>query len=344
PANALPVADDEIALDLCAAPGGKAGQLARFAGLLVANEPNPSRAAMLAGNLERLGLDNCSVVSESPERLARKWPEAFDAILVDAPCSGEGMFRRDPDAIGEWSLKRVAGCAERQREILSGAVKMLRPSGRLLYSTCTFNRLEDEDNARWLRESLGLEPMDFSLEGAGASLDGCLKLWPHRVRGEGQFMALFRKPGSHSLARRGEFCDTTEAARAASLLSDALGFDVRKVYNSGGFRLIGQRLHWLKGDFPDMSGIKTHMYGLCLANLRKGYVLPDHALAMALPRGIMKEIEVDMPGAMRFISGQELYNDAEGWAIVVYRGMPLGFGKGSQGRVRNHLPKGIRVR
>ena len=189
----------ERILDLCAAPGGKTTQIAaamRGRGVLVSNEPVPSRARILAENLERLGVVNAIAVCAYPEALAARWPEWFDAVLVDAPCSGEGMFRREPAARAEWRPGAPAGCARRQAEILDRAAELLRPGGRLVYSTCTFNRLEDEGSVESLLQrhpEFSLE--DFALPGAGRSEGGMLRAWPHRLRGDGHFVARLRKRG-----------------------------------------------------------------------------------------------------------------------------------------------------
>ncbi len=199
PVAALDPQPGERVLDLCAAPGGKSGQIAarlKGRGFLLSNEIEFSRARILLGNLERLGVSNALVTSSPAEALARALPAFFDRVLVDAPCSGEGMFRRDPDAAAQWSPDAPAGCATRQTAILNDAARMLRPGGRLVYSTCTFNRQENEGVVReFLRTHPDFEPDAFELPGIGASKNGCLRLWPHRIEGEGHFLAcLTRRP------------------------------------------------------------------------------------------------------------------------------------------------------
>ena len=194
----------ERVLDLCAAPGGKATRLAECAGALVANEIEPRRAKVLLSNLERMGAWNAAVTNESPARLAQALPEAFDAVLVDAPCSGEGMFRRDPGAIAEWTEASNLGCQKRQREILACAARLVRPGGRLVYSTCTFSPLENEDNVEWfLREFAEFSARDFSLPALGRSQNGCLRVYPHRAAGEGHFVALLARAGESQPLSKG---------------------------------------------------------------------------------------------------------------------------------------------
>lgn len=199
PASALKAVPGERVLDLCAAPGGKASQIALAMGgegVLVANEVDAARARVLAANLERLGVTNAVVLNETPARLAARWPGYFDAVLVDAPCSGEGMFRRDPQSREAWTDAAPRGCRKRQGEILDAAAKLVRPGGRLLYSTCTFNGEENEGSvADFLRAHADFAPEEFALPGLGASRGGMLRIWPHRARGDGQFAALLRRAG-----------------------------------------------------------------------------------------------------------------------------------------------------
>ena len=197
PAAALKARPGERVLDLCAAPGGKSSQIALTMGgegVLVANEVDAARARVLAANLERLGVTNAVVLNETPARLAARWPGYFDAVLVDAPCSGEGMFRRDPQSREAWTDAAPRGCRKRQGEILDAAAKLVRPGGRLLYSTCTFNGEENEGSvADFLRAHADFFPEEFALPGLGASHGGMLRIWPHRARGDGQFAALLRR-------------------------------------------------------------------------------------------------------------------------------------------------------
>ena len=199
PAAALKARPGERVLDLCAAPGGKASQIALTMGgegALVANEVDAARARVLAANLERLGVTNAVVLNETPARLAARWPGYFDAVLVDAPCSGEGMFRRDPQSREAWTDAAPRGCRKRQGEILDAAAKLVRPGGRLLYSTCTFNGEENEGSvADFLQHHADFAPEEFALPGLGASRGGMLRIWPHRARGDGQFAALLRRAG-----------------------------------------------------------------------------------------------------------------------------------------------------
>ena len=233
PVAALDPQPGERVLDLCAAPGGKSGQIAarlNGRGFLLSNEIEFSRARILLGNLERLGVTNTFVTSAPAEALARVLPAFFDRVLVDAPCSGEGMFRRDPEAASQWNPDAPAGCAARQTAILNDAARMVRPGGRLVYSTCTFNRLENEGTVReFLRAHPDFEPDAFDLPGVGASQDGCLRLWPHRIEGEGHFLARFTRKGEETCARNVSLPEVRASVESRRVESET--FSVRAQIN-----------------------------------------------------------------------------------------------------------------
>ena len=225
----------ERVLDLCAAPGGKSGQIAarlNGRGFLLSNEIEFSRARILLGNLERLGVTNAFVTSAPAEALARVLPAFFDRVLVDAPCSGEGMFRRDPEAASQWNPDAPAGCAARQTAILNDAARMVRPGGKLVYSTCTFNRLENEGTVReFLRAHPDFEPDAFDLPGVGTSRDGCLRLWPHRIEGEGHFLARFTRKPEETCARNVSLPEVRASVESRRVESET--FSVRAQINDG---------------------------------------------------------------------------------------------------------------
>ena len=235
PVAALDPRPGERVLDLCAAPGGKSGQItARLngRGFLLSNEIEFSRARILLGNLERLGVTNAFVTSAPAEALARALPAFFDRVLVDAPCSGEGMFRRDPEAASQWNPDAPAGCAARQTAILNDAARMVRPGGKLVYSTCTFNRLENEGTVReFLRAHPDFEPDAFDLPGVGASQDGCLRLWPHRIEGEGHFLARLTRKGEETCARNVSLPEVRASVESRRVESET--FSVRAQINDG---------------------------------------------------------------------------------------------------------------
>ncbi|HIS93280.1 MAG TPA: hypothetical protein IAA84_09720 [Candidatus Alectryocaccomicrobium excrementavium] len=335
PAEVLCAQPCERVLDLCAAPGGKATRLAECAGALVANEIEPRRARVLLSNLERMGAWNAAVTNETPARLAQALPEAFDAVLVDAPCSGEGMFRRDPAAIAEWTEASNAGCQKRQREILACAARLVRPGGRLVYSTCTFSPLENEENVEWfLREFSDFSARDFALPGLGASQNGCLRVYPHLAAGEGHFIALLARAGESVPLRDG-------ASTPPALPGGAAGF--WEALPPGSLTERGETVCLQNALLPPLRGLRALREGLPLFSCKKGVYRPEHAAGMALRANV--GIELTAEEANAYLGGAPLplgERAAEGWALMRYQGMPLGWAKGSGGVCKNHLPKGLR--
>ena len=337
----------ERILDLCAAPGGKTTQIAAALGgegLLISNEPEPARAKVLAANLERMGVRNAAVTNAYPDALSARWPEYFDALLCDAPCSGEGMFRREPDSRTEWRSASPAGCAKRQAEILDRAAELVRPGGRLVYSTCTFNRNENEDTiAAFLSRHPEFEPEDFSLPGVGASENGCIRIWPHRQRGDGHFAAKLRKGGS---AKRRE-APAFRIDRECAALIDRLEAEVCALPGALKARLVrlGDYLYAIPAECPDTKGLKLASAGVCLLRIGKNYIEPAHALAMALDTSLpLQKMELDDQQARRYLAGEALEcENLKGCTWICWRGMPLGWGKASNGQMKNHLPKGLRL-
>ena len=345
PAAALDARPGERILDLCAAPGGKSTQLAAAMdnyGTLVSNDPELARAKVLAGNLERMGAANAMVVSMLPDRLAAKWPGYFDAILVDAPCSGEGMFRREPESRTEWNPSAPAGCATRQAGILDAAATMLRPGGRLIYSTCTLNRPENEGSiAAFLARHPDFSPEDFALNGLGGSTGGMLKVFPHRVRGDGHFVAKLRK----AEGRAPKPIPPVKANPAAARLLQQLEREICPLpawLSDMRIELRGDWLYALPKDAPDADGLRVISPGLCLLRAGRSHIEPQHALAMALD-GARRAADLDDAKAIAFLTGESLpFGGENGWTLVTWRDMPLGWGKASQGMLKNHLPKGLR--
>lgn len=351
PVSVLSPRPGECVLDLCAAPGGKSTQIAAALageGLLVSNEPVPSRAKILSRNIERMGVPNALVVSAQPEALAARWGVLFDAVLVDAPCSGEGMFRRHPETRAEWNPASPAGCAERQRRILGCAAAMLRPGGRLVYSTCTLSPEENEETMRWfLQEHPDFSVQPFSLSGNYGTLDapeGMLRLYPHRVRGEGHFVACLRRAGDAPAA---------DLMRPAAERLSPPAPAVRAAYSAFATPLrglpaanaqLGDAL-LSAPDLPPLDGVRVLRAGVQLGTLKGKVFAPDHALAMCLsPACGLPVLALDRAGALRYQSGEALPapENMSGWALAVYEGLVLGFGKASGGQFKNHYPKGLR--
>ena len=342
PAAMLPVKvlnprPGEKILDLCSAPGGKATQIGcamHGKGLLVCNEVIPKRALILSRNIERLGITNTVVTGARPEILASRWKGCFDAVLADAPCSGEGMFRRDPETRIEWSPEKASGCVIRQREILTSAAELVRPGGRLVYSTCTFNPDENENMIQWfLNTHSDWEAEPFQLPGADGK-NGFFTCYPHRTKGEGQFTALLKKKGNSECP----FIPDTSLPKAGS--KDAVRFADSFPGLPNATHIFGHTL--IHTEFlPDIKGISVYRIGLHLGEIHDSYFIPDHASAYIAASSIQKSI-VDPEHALRYMSGETVDGNESGWTVVTCNGMPLGWGKGTGGIIKNHYPKGLR--
>ncbi len=336
----------ERVLDLCAAPGGKSGQIAsrlRGRGLLVSNEPVPSRAAILSATIERLGVANGAVTCEQPARLTEKWPDFFDRVLVDAPCSGEGMFRRHLEARLEWTVQTPLHCARRQSEILQSAAGLVKAGGVLCYSTCTFNCLENEGVVEaFLRSHPEFHLKPFTISPGLAAEGGMLRLWPHRMAGEGHFVALMKKAPGEATAYTGRMTglplpDRENLAAYGAFMREAgsTGLEPNGLFAG---RLVAAP------DLPDLSGIRVLRAGLHLGEARGKRFLPDHAWAMA-GEGLFDgpSVSLDLGEAEAFLRGEALpRGDGGGWAVMRYLGLALGWGKTADGRIQNHYPKGLR--
>ena len=322
-------------LDLCSAPGGKGTQLAQYMageGIIYLNEINFRRAKILSSNVERLGIKNAAVVCASPQTLALRAQGFFDKILVDAPCSGEGMFKKEPNAVAEWSEENVKMCAARQSGILDCAAQMLAEGGTLVYSTCTFAREEDEGQ---IADFLQTHP-EFCLTEEH-------KLMPHRVRGEGHYAALLKKYGGVA-TQRGS--DAHAVRPRADKKAEALFKDFASRCLSIGFeRLhsVADRLYSLPEGYVDL-GVQTLRAGIELGEISNGRFIPSHSLAMCLSPQQARFIELDQSTALSYLSGNTFpCGQTEGWAVASYLGFSLGWCKVSGGVAKNHLPKALRI-
>ena len=322
----------ERVLDLCSAPGGKGTQIAQAMqgkGLLVLNEKMPDRAKVLLQNVERMGVANAVVTCAEPSELAARLPAFFDRILVDAPCSGEGMLRKEPAAAENWSEENVFMCAERQKKILESAVSMLAPGGTLVYSTCTFAPEEDEETADWLARAF---PELTCTEQK--------KIYPHRERGEGHFAARFIKEDGERAAFR---APKLPADRAAVAAYRAFAGDFLRRPPEGTFASFGNSLCLLPGEVFPLGGLRVLRCGLQLGTMEGKRFVPAHALALGVPRqDIAALCSYPQEDIARYLHGEELpAAELRGWCAVAYEGWPIGLGK-SSASMKNHYPKGLR--
>ncbi len=331
----------ERVCDLCAAPGGKTTQIAtKMAGegFLLCNEINPKRAKILSRNIERMGVANALVTNEHPQNLAKRYAGYFDRVLVDAPCSGEGMFRKEEAAVTDWSEDTVSMCAHRQGEILHSAAQLVKAGGRLVYSTCTFAPEENEQAV----ENFLQEHTDFEMERVSAPwfapvMEGAFRLWPHKLLGEGHFAAVLRKKGEPQEAVKQKGGDPlpkewTEFAK---------GFGIS--LPAGKAITFGQSLYWAPGDMPDIRGIKVLRPGLELGEAKKGRFEPAHGLALWLSDGKnVHNLRADSDEIKAYLHGETIPSDKKGWCLVTVDGYSIGWGKGDGNVLKNHYPKGLR--
>lgn len=349
-------------LDLCAAPGGKSTQLATYlgdSGLLVSNEINTQRSRILSQNIERMGIKNAIVTNEDSFVLASHFPGFFNAIQVDAPCSGEGMFRKLPEAIEQWSMENVAICAARQKEILDNAAVMLKPGGTIVYSTCTFSKEENEDVIEYFLE----RHPDFTLEEME-------RFWPHKVDGEGHFVAKLVRRGcvdtdlkadrktkknKNSKNRKNETKPalTKENMKLLSeFLDETISEDMAAWIKNSRLVMFGEQLYRLPDMEVDIKGLKVQRAGLHIGEFKKQRFEPSHSLALALKISEAKNVVKltwDDPQTTGFFNGQSVMLSDEqtaeckkGWALVCVDGYPAGWGKVNGAQVKNHYPKGLR--
>ncbi|MCQ2557205.1 MAG: RsmF rRNA methyltransferase first C-terminal domain-containing protein [Ligilactobacillus sp.] len=361
----------EKVLDLCAAPGGKSTQLAENManqGLLVANEINRKRAAILAENLERAGALNTIVLNESPQNLASVFPGYFDKIVVDAPCSGEGMFRKDHDAIKYWHADYPAECAVLQKEILTETMQMLRPGGTLVYSTCTFAPEENEQIVAWLLERypyLELVPIKrFAGMDAGRpdwangnpDLTKTVRMMFHHFQGEGQFVAKLVDTRMPEVAAKPQKKKKAKGKRTNHIGLSGQQFDLWQDFaqksglkleiSKSDLRLSGDYLYWYHKDWPDISRLKFMRPGIMLGVFKKNRFEPSYTLALALqPEQIERVLEVTKEEWQAYVAGNTLtltQRHPVGWYLLVCEKKPFAFGKVVDLTVKNFFPKGLR--
>ena len=350
----------ERILDLCAAPGGKTTHLAskmQGKGLLVSNEIHPSRAKILSQNVERMGIANAVVCNEDSSVLAKRFPNFFDRIVVDAPCSGEGMFRKDVNALKEWSLYGVEKCAARQLMILGNAADMLKPGGRLVYSTCTFSPEENEGViSRFLKvhgdfmieEGIRVKGADTGrpdwVENPVAGLENTIRLWPHKIDGEGHFAAVLRKKEGGTAVK----VNPVKGIKDRTVLGYYREFEKKFLCTKkeGPFILYGEQLYLAPEQMTDLSQLKILRPGLHMGTIKKNRFEPSHALALSL-KAVQAACHIGLShrdaGAFAYLRGETLAAASDpGWNLVLVDGYPLGWGKASKGVLKNHYPKGLR--
>lgn len=359
PAECIDIDPNWKILDMCAAPGGKSSQLKNKLGengILVSNEIVSSRCKILTGNFERLGLRNAITTCMDTGKLARLYPNTFDLIMVDAPCSGEGMFRKEEVAIDEWSEENVKMCAKRQAEILDNAALCLKDGGYIIYATCTFSLEENEmtvDAFLTRHDDFELVSVKKEVEDAtsdGISFDGCKteninfarRFYPHKSKGEGQFMAVL-----HS---KYESSSSYPAAKVSQDKIDKTVYDflgsVLTDYDKNHVLMYNGNPVYFTSDFPVNKGT-AFACGVTIGEIRKNYIQPHHQFFMAMGDKFIRKIELDPDSdeMKKYLHGEEIDVDCDnGWAVITTNGCSVGGVKVVSGRAKNHYPKGLRLK
>ena len=367
------LAPDAMVLDLAAAPGGKTTHIAsnmQNQGTIMANEIHPRRVWDLAGNLERWGVTNALVVNETPERLAAQLGAFFDLVLVDAPCSGEGMFRKNDTALKDWSPDLVLGCAERQLDILGNAARLVRSGGFLLYSTCTFSLEENEHllgtfltrcleageefQITGIENQAGFQPgislgLDFQ-PAISSQLEKTVRLYPHLQGAEGHFFALLQRKSG--ISEKMSFSRTTPLPpNLMKLFQDFTIENLECSFPADRLALQGNYVYLQPERMPDLSGLKIIHPGWWLGTFKKNRFEPSHALGMGLkPEQFLRleKIRPDNQLIKKYLRGETIPSDGPpGWTVICLDGgetgiFPVGWGKRNQGILKNFYPRGLR--
>lgn len=363
PAMLLPVEPGDRVLDLCGAPGGKSTELGvKLAGkgVLISNDISNSRAKALLKNLELWGISNICVTSETPDKLADVFGPWFDKILIDAPCSGEGMFRKDDDMVKSYEERGPEYYSEIQKEITDQAVRMLAPGGLLLYSTCTFSRCEDEEIICHILENhQEMELIRLPLfEGAsgGIGLDGCIRLFPHKIKGEGHFISLLRKNGGgaeRTAAGSRERSRTEPQGKKAPALptelTDFLAL-MNREFDDSRIMIKNDSVYYLPENFAPAKELRYLRTGLLLGELKNKRFEPGQALAMTLHAEEFRQTiswKKEDDRVIRYLKGETISLTPEeglvkGWCLVCVDGYPLGFAKGTGMALKNKYYPGWR--
>lgn len=339
------------ALDLCAAPGGKTTLLQSVLGqnaAIVANEIIKSRVGVLVQNIQKWGMANAIVVNNDPKDIAASGIE-FDLVLTDAPCSGEGLFRRDANAAGEWSMANVDLCAQRQQRILNDAVKCIKPGGFLIYSTCTFNTKENEDNVNWLVQNYGFKTLAIPVEPTWQITqlqENCYRFLPHCVPGEGLFVCVLQKPGDANDSR---------GLKPVKLNEKPILTFNKWLNNAADFYVLNRKNKILA--VPKTHYAFFYLVQQCL-NVsylpielgevdKKGLLIPSHALALSVfAASNIASIEVNAETALLYLRKQPFklqHTIDNGWCLIKYKQLPLGFVKVLPGRINNYYPTDWRI-
>lgn len=346
----LDIQPNDVVLDIAAAPGSKSTDIASrlgFQGFIIANDIDPRRAQTLMFNIERLGLSQVIVTQHDPHHLPNLFPHFFDKILVDAPCSGEGMFRKDPTSIDAWSIEHVQTCAVRQTYLLEDAVKLLKPGGRIVYSTCTFSPEENELLIeKFLQQhpefTLYNHPLNSFFDSQSTKGIG-VKLWPHLIKGEGHYVVVLQHNGAVTNPHKFHHRMKNPMPKEWKKFAEETLINSKIEPNF----VLEERLFQIPISYQFHSALHTLRAGVYYGEIEKNIFYPSHHLAHFLKIEDVKQVlnlSLQDPRLIRYLQGEEISANVEkGWVLIAVDGLSLGWGKASDGRIKNHYPKGLRL-
>lgn len=345
PINSVEIKDDYKVLDLCASPGGKSIQIALQLkkGFLISNEINNKRAQILYSNIERMGLTNVMITNDNVESLKKAYQGYFDLVLIDAPCSGEGMFRKNDEAIKNWSIDNINLCVKRQKEILDQASKMPKENGYILYSTCTYEKSENEDIIEWFTKNYNYEVKELKniekfTEKGLKPIEKSRRFYPHLSKGEGQFMCLLQNKNKIT-----EQIETKEANKPTKTQQKIIDEFMKNVDISLDIRIENNKL------FVPVTNIPKNVHiissGVQIGELKENYIIPNHYFFKAYGNYFKNKcnLKIDDERILKYLKGEEIEADVkDGWGVITLDNYPLGGYKKSNNKLKNHYPKGLR--
>ena len=339
--------ENERVIDLCAAPGGKATQasiLMKNTGLVIANDYNEKRSEILSENVERLGITNTIVLNNNVDKIANHFGGYFDKVILDAPCSGEGMFRKNDLSYLDWSIDKVHRCSEIQRELIMHAYSLLKKDGIMVYSTCTFEKEENEDIVQYLLDNSNASLINIKeIEGAirGIDMKEAIRLYPSHFKGEGQFIALIKCNDEHNIKLKKYQNKNNQIPQLFKLTNEFI------LQNSNNNKIkdiypFNTTINYLEYGNINIDGLKVKRYGLNMGQVINNRFEPSHSLMKVLD--LKQNHEITKEEYLKFIKGETLENNNyKGYLGIKYNNLKVGFGKASNNQIKNHLPKGLRI-
>ena len=347
-AHLLEPKENERIIDLCAAPGGKATQVAILmnnTGLVIANDYNDKRSDILSENVERLGITNTIVLNNKIDTITNHFGGYFDKVILDAPCSGEGMFRKDDEAYLDWSIDKVHRLSALQKELIMQAYSLLKKDGVMVYSTCTFEKEENEDVVQYLLDNTNASLINIKdIKGAirGIDMKEVIRLYPTYFEGEGQFIALIKCNDDHEIHLPKYQNKNKQIPQYLKLVNE---FIISNSFNNKIKSLypFNTTINYLEYGDINIDKLRVKRYGLNLGQIINNRFEPSHALMKVL--NLKNNYNVSYEEYLKFIKGETLENkNYKGYIGIKYNSLTIGFGKASNNQIKNHIPKGLRIK